>query len=288
MNTTIGERETRPDSRGVLLKTAAVAPDVIISSLIGLVLIAALPPAVGFGVTVTAVALAAVLAADLAENTAVRVLHRARRPTPVEAKRLTVPWRIVTNRVDTTGAYLRIVTHGPPVGTAGRRHIVLARDVVDAYRAGQITDAEMAALIAHGIGGLRRGHTRFDLVWVFWTAPWSFLRGLVVGAGRNLAWVPLGRFAWQTRFIVGSVAVILETQAGRWPSPIIITAFIVLSYLMPYWRGSWDRRLADAAARSLEPAAATMWPDSVAASPDLPSAQTGTAGSPVWARSDTA
>jgi len=251
MNTMSVERPTRPDSIGLLLKTLAVGPDVIVSTLLGVVIIAALPPAVGVGVAAATVAVAAILAAGLGESTAVRILHGARRPTATEALRLDIPWRNVTSRVDTTGVHLRIVTHAPAVGTAGRHHVLLARDIVDAYRAGQLTDGEVAALIAHGIGRLHHGHTRLDLLWTFWTAPWAFIRGLFDGAGRHLAWVPLGRFAWQTRFIVGTIAVVLDTYAGRWPSPIIIAGFIVLSYLMPHWRGSWERQLTDAADRDV-------------------------------------
>lgn len=249
MNTAIVDRPTRPDSRGLLLKTAVVASDVIISSLIGLVIFAALPPAVGFGVTVASVALAAVLAAGRGENTAVWILHGACHPTRNEVMRLAVPWRLVTSRVETDGVHLRIVTHGPPVSTAGRRHVLLASALVDAYRAGQITDGEVASLIAQGIARLHFGHTRFDLLWLFWTWPWDFLRGLVVGAGRHLAWIPLGRLAWQTRFIVGGIAVVHETQAGRWPSPVIIAPFIALSYLMPRWRRTWEQHVTGAADR---------------------------------------
>jgi len=236
MNTRLVERPTPRDSRGWWLKTAVVVPDVIISSLIGSVVIAALPSAVGLGVIAAGVAFAVVLAAGLGEDTVVRILYGARRPTPIESGRLAVPWQIVTDRVDTAGVRLRVATLGAPLATAGRRHVLLACDVVDAYRAGQLTDGEIAALVAHGIGRLRHGRTRFDLVWVLWTWPWDFLRGLVVGAGRRLSWIPVGKFAWQIRFLVGGIAVVLETQAGRWPSPIIITAFITLSYLMPYVR----------------------------------------------------
>jgi hypothetical protein len=242
MNTAV-TRATRPDSRGLLLKTAVVGPDVIISSLIWLVIIAALPPAVGFGVTAASLAVAAVLAVGLGENTAVPILHGARRLTPAETIRLAVPWRMVTSRVDTERVHLRKVTHGPPVSTAGRRHVLLAQDIVDACHAGSITDGEVAALITYGIGRLHHGHTRLELLWVFWTAPWDFIRGLFAGIGGHLAWVPLGPIAWQARLIVGAIAVILETRAGRWPSPIIIVTFIALSYLMPYWRRSWEQHL---------------------------------------------
>jgi hypothetical protein len=80
-----------------------------------------------------------------------------------------------------------------------------------------------------------------------WTVPWDFVRGLVVGTGRLLARVPLGRFAWQTRVIVGAMAVVLETQAGRWPSALIIAAFIVLTYLIPPWGRAWEGHLAEQA-----------------------------------------
>ncbi|MHB1009967.1 MAG: hypothetical protein ACYC1E_12175 [Propionibacteriaceae bacterium] len=245
MNMTIIERQTHSDPRGVLLKAAGVVPDVIIGSLIGLAIVAALPPAVGFGVTIAGVSVAAVLAAGFAENSAVRFLHGARRPTPTEAMRLAAPWRLVASWVDTTGVHLRIVSNGPPVVTAGRRHIILARDIVDAYLAGQLTDYEIAGLITHGFGRLYWGYTRFDLLWAFWTAPWDFIRGLFVGAGRHLTWVPLARFAWQTRFMVGAIGVVLETQAGRWPSPILIATFIALTHLMPAWQRKWEQYLAD-------------------------------------------
>lgn len=244
MNTTIVARPTSSRSNGLRLKFAVVVPDMIISSLIWLVLIAALPPAVAFGVTAAAVAVATVLAAGLGENTAVRILYGARRPTPTEARLLAGPCQMVACRVEIDGLRLRIVPKGAPVSTAGRRHVLLARDVVDAYRADRITDGEVAALIAHGIGLLRHGYTRLDLLWVFWTAPWDFIRGLVVSSGRHLAWVPLGGFAWQTRFIVGGIAVVLETQAGRWPAPIVIGVFIALSYVMPRWGSSWEEHLA--------------------------------------------
>lgn len=49
------------------------------------------------------------------------------------------------------------------------------------------------------------------------------------------------QFAWRTRLVVGSIAVVLEAQAGRWPSPIVIAVFIALSYLMPWSRREWRR-----------------------------------------------
>ena len=239
MNDAITAHRPRP-TRSLLLKAAVVVPDVIISSLLWLVIIAALPPAVGFALTLVGLVIGALLAAGLGEDAAVRLLYRARRATGAEGPRLAVAWRIATHQLDADGAQLRIVTHGPHIATAGRRHILLSREVLDAYCANEVSAHGVAALITEGIGRLRHGHTRFDLLWTFWTLPWDFIRGIAHAIGRRLAWIPLVQLAWRTRFVVGTIAVVLEVQAGRWPSPIIIGAFIALSYLMPHWRCRWD------------------------------------------------
>ena len=239
----------RPATSGLLLKAAVVVPDVIISSLLWLVIIAALPPVVGLGLTAAGVIIGVLLAAGLGEDTAVRLLYRARRTNPAEAPRLAVAWRIATHQLDTDGLRLRIVTHGPPIATAGRRHLLISHEVVDSYCANEITAHAAAALITEGIGRLRHGHTRFDLLWTFWTLPWDFIRGIAHAIGRRLAWIPLVQLAWRTRAIVGTIAVVLEAQAGRWPSPIILGVFIILSYLMPYCRAAWGRRLTEAGDR---------------------------------------
>jgi len=229
--------------KGALIKTAAALPHLIIASLLWLVFIAVLPPTLGVGVILLGASVLVLLALGVAEGLAVRILRAARRPTPEEARRLVVPLRLVVDWVDLSGIQLRVVAQGRPVDAAGRRQILLAQEVVDAYLAGRMTDRDMAALIVHGIGRLRWGRTRFDLAGRLWTVPWDLIRGLVVGTGRLLAWVPLGGFAWQTRIIVGAIAVVLETQAGRWPSAIIVAAFIGLTYLIPPWGRAWDRHL---------------------------------------------
>ncbi|MBK8462835.1 MAG: hypothetical protein IPL36_07345 [Nigerium sp.] len=243
MKDQIAPRRPQQATSGLLLKAAVVIPDVIISSLLWLVMVAALPPIVGLALTVLGLVIGPLLAAGLGEDTAVRLLFRACRATPAEAPRLAVAWRIATHQLDADGVQLRIVTHRPLIATAGRRHLLLSREVVDAYCSNQINAHAVAALITDGIARLRHGHTRFDLLWTFWTIPWDFMRGITHTIGHRLAWIPLVQFAWRTRAIVGTIAVVLEAQAGRWPSPIIIGVFIVLSYLMPRWRRSWFRHL---------------------------------------------
>lgn len=240
MTDPLGARPPRPAPHGLLLKAAVVIPDVLISSLLWLVIVAALPVTVGFAVTAVGVALVALLAAGLGEDAVVRVLYRARRATPAEAPRLRVAWRIANHRLDADGVRLRIVTHGGPVATAGRHHILLRRDVVAASCTNEISAHQVAALIAQGLGRLRHGHPRYDLLWTVWTIPWDLVRGLAHAIGRRLAWIPLVQFAWRTRFVVGTIAVVLEAQAGRWPSPVVIAGFITLSYLMPSLATAWE------------------------------------------------
>lgn len=243
MSDSITTRRARSRWRGLLLKSAVVIPDLIIASLLWLVIIALLPPVVGFVLTVGGLVMGAALAAGLGEDLTVRVMYRARRATPAEAPRLAVALRIATHRLDADGVRLRIVNHGPLVGTAGRQHVLLRSDVVAAYCTNQITAHQVADPITQGIGRLRHGHTRFDLLWTFWTIPWDLVRGLAHAIGRRLAWIPLVQFAWRIRLVLGAIAVILEFQTGRWPSAIITGMFIALSYLMPRSRDALHRHL---------------------------------------------
>lgn len=245
MTDPIAARPPRPAPNSLLLKAAVVVPDVAIAiaTLLWLVIIAALPPAVGFGATLAGLTLAAILAAGHGEDVTVRLLYRARRATPAEAPRVAVAWRLATHGQDADGVRLRIVSHGPPVGTAGCRHVLLRHDVVDAYCANRVPARQVAGLIADGLGRLRHGHVRFDLLWTVWTIPWDLIRGAAYAIGRHLACIPLVQLAWRIRLVVGTIAVILETQAGRWPSPIIIATFIGLSYLLTRWQEAWQRHL---------------------------------------------
>lgn len=235
--------------RGRLLKAAVVIPDLTISGVLWLIAVALLPSEVAVGFLAGLLVISMVVASGAAESVVVRVLHAARRPTPFEAMRLYAPLQLVASRSGVADLRVLVSTLGGPVGGAGRRHVILHREVVDALRAGHLTDTEVAALLAHGVGRLRHGQPRFDLLVTLWTLPWELLRGAVAGAGRCLAWIPLVPFAWQTRFVVGTIAIVLETQAGRWPSPIVIAVFITLSYLMPRARHAWHRHQYGAANR---------------------------------------
>ena len=224
-----------------------VVPDLVISALIWIVLLATLPSDVTLGVITAMLAMTLLVASGRAEGLVVGVLHAARWPTAPQTDLLTRPLALVAHRSGVQD--LRVLVGGAEaVSAAGRRHVLLHRSVLDHRRTGRITDAHVAALIAHGVGRLRRGQPRLDLVVTLWTIPWNFLRWVASGLGRQLAWLPLGRFAWQSRWVVATIAVILEAQAGRWPSPIVIAGFTALSYLMPAYRRALHRQVTNTAA----------------------------------------
>ena len=75
----------RAKARGLLLKAAVVIPDLIIASLLWLMILALLPPAVAFLATILGITSAALAATGLGADAVVRVLYRAPRPPPGEA-----------------------------------------------------------------------------------------------------------------------------------------------------------------------------------------------------------
>lgn len=81
-----------------------------------------------------------------------------------------------------------------------------------------------------------------------WTIPRDIIRGVGYAIGRRLTCIPLVQFAWRIRLVVGTIAVGLEAQAGRWPSPIVIAVFIALSYLMPLFTRAWEQHVRSVAA----------------------------------------
>ena len=228
-----------------LLKAGATLPHLIASALISLVLWACLPPAIGFGVLVAWLVVSGALAAGLLEGPAVRLLWRAHPPSPAEARELSPAWQQAAAVTDLTGVRLWVGGTGHPAFAAGPHHLVLARPLVDRFRAGRLTRDDIVRLIVHADGRRRRGYPRFDLLLAFWTWPWDLLRGGLLGVGRLLRWIPLVGFAWRVRFVVTAVAVVQETLAGRPGLAAIIGAFITLTYLTPACRRAWERHLAD-------------------------------------------
>ncbi len=231
----------------VLLKAGATLPHLIASALICLVVGAALPPALAIGLLVVGLVVSVALATGHLEGPAVRVLWLARPPRPDETALLAAPWQRIQERVDVTGLKLWVGGTGYPAFAAGPHHLVLAHPIVAGYRTGRLSTHQVTGHLLHAVGRHRHGRVRHDLLVGFWTYPWDLLRGLGLGIGRRLAWIPLVAFAWRIRFVVGAVAVVQETIAGRPAFAAIIAIFITLTYLTPASRRAWEKYLNDAA-----------------------------------------
>lgn len=228
------------------LKWAVVAPGLVFSLLLAIVLGALLPPVGELAAFLAWTAIGLVLATGRYERQAVALLRQARTPTPGEQPSLAR----VTRRVESAAGHsvpVLITSRGDPVGSAGRRHLFLRADVVQALRLGRISDPDLAALMLHAHGRLTYGRTRFDTAIACWSLPWHLLRTMGFGVARGAARLPLVGVAWQVRFVVGGIAVVQETLQGRPASAVVIGLVLALSYLMPHWRRRWDTHLTQAA-----------------------------------------
>lgn len=228
------------------LKWAVVAPGLVFSLLLAVVFGALLPPVGELAAFLAWAAIGLVLATGGYERRAVALLWQARAPQPGEQLALAR----VTPRVEAAAGRsvpVLITSHGDPVGSAGRRHLLLRADVVHAHRLGRISDPDLAALMLHALGRLTYGRPRFDTAIACWSLPWHLLRTMGLGVARGAARLPLVGLAWQARFIVGGIAVVQEIQQGRPANSVIVGLVLAFSYLMPHWRRRWDSQLTRAA-----------------------------------------
>lgn len=237
------QRSRGRGSRGLLLKTAVVVPNVLIGLMLSVVFLGLLPPVAAMAVFCCGTVLSILLAAGIGEFAAVRILYQARPLTPEESRRCSAALAMVTTRITQSSVQIRVATDRHAVRTAGPHHIIISQGVLEAHRLGRITDRQLATLLLQGVAQLCVGRTRLDLVWRLWSLPWDALRSAMVSIGRRLGWVPVASFAWNVRVVVGTLAVVLEAQAGRWPSSITIAVLLALTYLMPIGRRAWERHL---------------------------------------------
>ena len=140
------------DRRGRLLKAAVVIPDLTISGLITLVTLAAMPAPVGAGVFAGLIIASIAILSGRIEGLAVRALHIAHRPTTIQAARLDRVRQQIATHAGLADLRVLVSPVGGPVAGAGRRHVVLHEDVVDAHQAGRLTDTELVGLMDHGVG----------------------------------------------------------------------------------------------------------------------------------------
>jgi Zn-dependent protease with chaperone function len=148
---------------------------------------------------------------------------------------------------------------------AGRRSVAVTAGLVGAAQRGQVTAAQVAALLAHEIGHLRTGSTRYGLAVAWLTAPWRAAVTVVDGLltliiGR----VPAARGAAVVLWpVVLAVTVLEAVRQHAWAPLSVLAAVGLMVSVHP---------LLDAALSRASERAADDYPIAVGAGPDLAAA----------------
>ncbi len=223
---------------GVLMRL----PRVLISAVVWLLVIEALPVPAAWGVL--GVVVVGTVAGVVAEPVIVALMWWARRPsTP-----LTVPG-------DPHVAVLVTGRRAASIGQAGRRRLVVPAPWIGGTDLpALLTRARQRQLVSAG---------RFDVAYQWFTWPSQLLAALVAGFARGMTWLPLIGFAWRMRMAVAGIAVWQTVVAGQHAATVGIVVVIGLTYLLPWTHARHERLvskvLADLERSSATPAASATW-----------------------------
>lgn len=220
-----------------LCRVVSEGVGVLVSTVVICVVGAVVQPALSAGFFVAGVVVLGVLATGRAETLAVRMLARAREPREYELTALR-PVIAVLEELDLASPPVELLVRegqgGVRVGAAGRRTVVVSQGLVEAIATARVRPDEVAALLAHAIGRIRSGQTRYDVALEFWLLPWRMLQSFGRGVGRAIGWFPLTALAWRLRFVTGAVALVQGINEGRAMFGVIGGAVVVLSYAIPW------------------------------------------------------
>lgn len=232
--------------RGKVCRVVSDGVGVLVSTLVTCILGAVVHPLAGAGLFVVGLVVLGVLVSGRGEILAVRLLARARTPRDYELAALR-PAIAVLEELDLASPTVQLLVRDGQrrvrVGAAGRRTVVVSQGMVEAIVTGRVRPDEVAALLAHAIGRIRLGQTRYDVALEFWLLPWRMLQSFGRGVGRIAGSFPLAAFAWRVRFITGAVALVQGFTEGRAVFAVIGAGVIGLSYVVP-----WAERQASLAA----------------------------------------
>ncbi len=219
---------------GVLMRL----PRVVISAVVWLLVIEALPVPAAWGIL--AVVVVGTIAGVVAEPVIVRLVWWARRPsTP-----LAVPGDSGV-RIWATGR------QAAGIGHAGSRHLIVpATWIGRTDLPALLTRARQRQLVSAG---------RFDVAYQWFTWPWQLLAASAAGFAHGMTRLPLIGFAWRMRLVVTGIALWQTVVAGQHAATVGIVVVIGLTYLLPRTRARHERMVAQALAdldrRSATPAA---------------------------------
>lgn len=219
-----------------VLRVVTLAPALLVSFVLIVVVCALLPPALGLVAFMAAAGLLVALAIGRLEGPAVAALTRSRPTTAAELQVMAPVLAELGGRgVDVDALFVRR-RQGPstPVAVAiADRAVVVTPGLVDAAYRGGVTVAEAAAAMAHAVGRRRAIRPRLELAVLAATAPWRLVVATFRGVGRAFAWLPFMRLAWTLRGVVGVICVVQSVAEGRATPGILGGAVIALTYLVP-------------------------------------------------------
>ena len=219
-----------------VLRVVTLAPALLVSVVLTVVVCALLPPALGLVAFLAAGGLLVALAVGQLQVPAIAMLTGSRPATAAELHVMTPVLADLGGRaVAADGLFVRR-NQGPntPVAVAIAGHaVVVSPGLVDPTYRGGVTAAEAAAAIAHAVGWRRAIQPRLELAVLAATTPWRLVVATFRGVGRAFASLPFMRLAWTLRGVVGVICVVQSVAEGRAAPGLLGGAVIALTYLVP-------------------------------------------------------
>lgn len=224
-------------SRRKVYRAVSDGVGMVVSTLITCVVGALVHPVAGAALFVVGLVTFGVLLSGHGESLFVRVLARARKPRDYALAALR-PAIAVLEELDLVSPPVQLLVRdgqtGVRVCAVGRRTVVISQGLVEAIANGRIRPDEAAALLAHAIGRIRLGQSRYDVALEFWMLPYGLLQSVARGVGRVIGWFPMAAFAWRVRFITGAVALVQGFTDGQAAFGLIGAGVVALSYAVPW------------------------------------------------------
>lgn len=220
-----------------VLKLTAGVPAVVTNCLLWVVALALLPPVVSLLALLAGLAILSLQASGVAERAAILLFAGARSPTPSEEAAL----RPLVARL----AFLDIASgrevlvrrsvgpRTPPVQLLGHDALVVTPWVIEATHRSRLSLDEAVALNVHADARRRAEKPRAEVAMLALTLPARAIATLGYGVALAMAQVPLIRFAWAMRGLVGAVGVGQQAAAGRGAIAVFAGLVIALTYLVP-------------------------------------------------------
>ncbi len=219
-----------------VLRVVTLAPALLVSFVLTVVVCALLPPALGLVAFLAAAGLLIALAIGQLEVPAAAALTGSRPATAAELQVMAPVLAELAGRgVDVAAVFVRR-RQGPstPVAVAiTDRAVVISPGLVEATYRGGVSAAEAAAAMAHAVGRRRAIRPRLELAVLAATTPWRLVAATFRGVGRAFAWLPFMRLAWTLRGVVGVICIVQSVAEGRAAPGVLGGAVIALTYLVP-------------------------------------------------------